>query len=268
MPMSRARGFSLVELLLGIVLCSILGTIAVRMGLAAERSTRLARDVGQLGRNLDTSLDFLSSELADAGADSSGTDLLRLGADSLTWRATRGVGLACLIGPSEVRVLAARWSGARLPQAGRDSLLLYVGADSLQADSLVWMALPVLAVTSSSCAGAPALRLQTSLDTLQIPWGRLPGLVPVRVFEIMQVRLYSALGGWWFGGRSVTAGEVIQPLAGPLLAGGLRFSYLDSAAQPTALSRMVRSIAVVVRGSAAGRTDSAAAQWAPANLLP
>jgi len=268
MPIGTRRGLTLIELLIGIVLGSFLGTIMVGLGLAAERSTRHTREAGQLARNLDTVLDFLESELADAGTDPSGADLLRLGADSLTWRATRGVGLACLVGSSEVRVLQGRWGGARLPQPGRDSLLLYAGADSLQTDSLVWLALPILGVSSSSCAGAPALRLQTSLDTTLTPLGRLPALVPVRVFEIMQVRLYSSLGSWWFGGRSVTAGEVIQPLAGPFLAGGLRFSYLDSAAQPTPSSGMVRSIAVVVRGSAAGRTDSAAAHWAPANLLP
>lgn len=268
MPIASRRGFTLIELLIGMVLLSMLGVVMIQTGLSAERSARLTRAAAQLERSFDTALDFLESELADAGTDTSGTDLLRLGPDSLTWRATRGLGLACQVGATEVRLLQSQWSSPRLPQAGRDSLLLYIGSDSTRSDSVAWLALPILGVSSASCAGAPALRLQTTLDTSAVLPGRLPALVPVRVFEIMEARLYNSLGTWWFGARSVSAGEGIQPIAGPFSAGGLRFAYLDSAAQPAASSVLVRSISVVVHGSVAGRTDSAAALWAPSNLVP
>ena len=268
MQVGSPRGFTLPELLIGLVLLSMLGAILVRTGLAAERSTRLARAAAQLERSFDTALDFLDSELADVGTDPSATDFLRFGADSVTWRATRGLGLACQISAAEVRVLDGQWSGSRLPQAGRDSLLLYAGTDSSRADSVTWIALPVLGVSATNCGGAPALRLQTSLDTTLVPPSRLPALVPVRVFEIMQARLYSSLGSWWFGARSVSAGEAIQPVAGPLAPGGLRFAYFDSVMQPAASAALVRAVSVVVLGSVAGRGDSAGASWAPSNLVP
>lgn len=268
MQIACRRGFTLAELLIGLVLLSMLGVIMVGTGLSAEHSTRLAASAAQLERSFDTALDFMDSELSDVGTDALATDFLWLGPDSLTWRATRGLGLACQVTASEVRLLQGQWVGPRLPQAGRDSLLLYAGSDSSRSDSVTWIALPVLGVSAATCGAAPALRLQTTMDTTIIPLSRLPALVPVRVFEIMQARLYASLGAWWFGARSVSAGEAIQPIAGPFSSGGLRFTYLDSAMQPAASPTLVRSISVVVRGSVAGRSDSARALWAPGNLVP
>jgi hypothetical protein len=255
-------------MLIGLVLLSLVGGVVVRIGLGAERSVRLAEAAAHTERSFDTALDFLESELADAGTDGSGTDLVRLGRDSLTWRATRGVGLACQVTATEVRLLQHQWSASRFPQPGRDSLMLYVGADSLGADSVPWLVLPILGVSTASCVGAAALSLQTVLDTAQLSPGVRPLLVPARVFEIMQVRLYSSLGAWWFGTRSVSAGEGIQPVVGPLSPGGLQFTFRDSTGQVTATPAEVRSISALLKGAVAGRPDSAAVALAPGNLIP
>ncbi len=256
------------EVLVGLILLSIVGAAVARLGLGAERSARATHAGAELERSFDTALDFLESDLADAGTDSTGTDLIRLGPDSLVWRATRGVGLACQVGADEVRLLLSEWGGPRLPQAGRDSLMLYAGPDSLTGGPVRWLALPILAVSTGTCAGAPALVLQTLLDTALVPPSALPGLAPARTYEVMQVRLYSSLGAWWFGARSVSAGEAIQPVAGPLAAGGLRFAFLDSAARATMVPGLVRSISAVVAGSVAGRRDSSGSVFAPNNLTP
>ena len=62
----------------------------------------------------------------------------------------------------------------------------------------------------------------TSADSLSAP-------VPVRFFEVMEVRLYQSGGRWWVGARSVSNGEVIQPVIGPLAPGGLEFQFVDQA---------------------------------------
>jgi len=268
MPMTRRAGFTLIEVLVGLVILSLLGGIMVRLGLSTERSVRLAQAAALQERSFDTALDFLETELADAGTDAAGSDLIRLGPDSLTWRATRGVGLACHVGPDEVRMLQGQWSGPRLPQAGRDSLLLYVGPDALRSDSVTWLALPIVGVSAGACSGVPALTLRTVLDTTEASPAWLPRLVPVRVFEVMQARLYSSLGTWWFGARSVSAGEVTQPVAGPLAARGLQFTFLDSAGQAASAPARVRAVSVVLRGTAAGHPDSSVATLAPTNLAP
>ncbi len=268
MSVGDRGGFTLIEMLIGLVLLSLIGGVVVRIGLGAERSVRLAQAAAQTERSFDTALDFLESELADAGTDGSGTDLVRVGRDSLTWRASRGVGLACLVAPTEVRLLQNQWSGPRYPQPGRDSLMLYVGADSTRADSVPWQVLPILGVSTGTCAGLSALVLHTAVDTSRASPGWLPSLVPARVFEVMQVRLYSSLGTWWFGTRSVSAGEGIQPVAGPLLPGGLHFTFRDSTGQVTAAPGQVRSISAVLRGAVAGHTDSASVVLVPGNLIP
>lgn len=266
MPIGARGGFTLLETLIALVLLSLVGGVAVRLGLAAERSVRLAQAAAQTELSLDTSLDFLEAELADAGSDGAGTDLLRLGRDSLTWRATRGIGLACQVAPNQVKLL--QWSGPRLPQPGRDSLMLYVGRDSPRPDSAPWLVLPILGVSAGSCAGSLSITLQTVLDTALVSPGWLPSLVPARVFEVMQVRLYNSLGAWWFGTRSVSAGEAIQPVAGPLSPSGLLLTFRDSTGQVTASPGLVRSISVVLNGTVGGRADSAAVWLAPRNLTP
>lgn len=268
MSVGHRGGFTLMELLIGLVLLSLAGGVAVRLGLGAERSVRLAQAAAHTERSFDTALDYLESELADAGTDGSGTDLIRLGQDSLTWRATRGVGLACQVTATEVRLLQQQWSASRLPQPGRDSLMLYVGADSLRADSAPWLVLPILGVSTATCAGAAALSLQTAVDTTLAPPGSLPRLVPARIFEVMQVRLYPSLGAWWFGTRSVSAGEGIQPVAGPLSPGGLHFTFRDSTGLVTAIPAAVRSISALLKATVAGRADSATVVFVPGNLLP
>ena len=49
--------------------------------------------------------------------------------------------------------------------------------------------------------------------------------------------------------RSVSNGEAVQPLLGPLKeANGLNFSYLNSAGAVTATKENVRSIVLTIRG--------------------
>jgi hypothetical protein len=84
--------------------------------------------------------------------------------------------------------------------------------------------------------GAAALVVPTPItDSLVLP-------VPVRFFEVMEIRLYQSGGRWWVGARSVSNGEVIQPVMGPVASSGLQFQFLDqgggSISSPTALSRI------------------------------
>ena len=52
--------------------------------------------------------------------------------------------------------------------------------------------------------------------------------VPLRVFEVMELRFYPSGGSWWLGARSVSAGENIQPVAGPFGSDGFLLELLDA----------------------------------------
>jgi hypothetical protein len=75
---------------------------------------------------------------------------------------------------------------------------------------------------------------------------------PLRIFEIMQLKLSQSQGESWLGARSVSGGEVMQPMLGPLAnANGFELTYLDGQGAPTANPRAVKSIRFTVRGVSA-----------------
>ncbi len=275
MPLTRRAGFTLVEVLTALVLSGLIGLVLVRASLTLQRVAQASQEGNALQLAFDGGLGFLAEELAQVGRGSAGEDLQRIAPDSMTYRGIRGVGVACRVSASDVVVPIGRLRSTRLPQPGRDSLLLYAGVDSLHIARDAWVALPLLGVGTTSCAGMPAFRLATLVDTTQTPLGSLPAFPPVRLFEVMEARLYPSLGGWWLGARSESGGETIQPLAGPFVPGGAPFNYLDSLQQPTLVAGAVRSIQIDLVGRWSGwqggistRSDSARGSLFPRNLDP
>jgi hypothetical protein len=69
----------------------------------------------------------------------------------------------------------------------------------------------------------------------------------------MQMRFYQSGGKSWFGMRSVSTGEVIQPVAGPLADSsaavrGLTLVYRDAADFDTSDPAAVRAVEVALLG--------------------
>lgn len=248
MPVSSRRGFTLPDLLTGLLLLGLIATIGVRTTLVYGRLLSGQRERSGLQGAFTTSFTLLAEDLSDVAPG----DLRQISPDLLEYRAFRSSGLACDVSATEVRVLLERFSGTRLPQAGRDSLLIYVGRVSPQDSTGEWLPAPVLAVGRSACGGRPAYRLTTAIDSASLRTGTLSLLVPVRTFEVVQARVYASLGAWWLGIRSVSAGEMVQPVAGPLEQAGTQFRYLDSSGTVTLVPQDVRRVRFALAGRAAG----------------
>lgn len=261
MPVRPRRGFTLIELLVSLILLGLVGLAAGRLLIGQRRaaSALLAGDLAR--RTTDQASAWIASELSEAGRGDSATDLLGLGPDWLTYRGWRLAGLACLVTESEVRIARTRVSGWRMPQPGRDSLFLYLGQDSIPGSG-AWSVLPLLGVGAANCGGAPALSLTTRIDARLLEG--LPPLVPVRTFEVMQLRLYRSLGEWWLGARSVSGGEGVQPLTGPLEERGLELKYLDQSGSEVSLPGLVSRLQIMI--APAGVRDSAWFLIQPRNL--
>ena len=261
MPLTPRAGITLVELLVALVLLGLLGTTTGRLLLSQRRSAGalLAGDLAR--RTSDQASGWIASELAEVGRADGNTDLLRLGSDSLSYRAWRLAGLACLVTETEVRIARYRATMWRGPQPGRDSLFLFLVRDSMPGSG-VWVALPILAVGESRCAGRPALSLATRIETASL--AGLPPLVPARTFEVMQLRLYRSLGEWWLGARSESAGEGLQPLAGPLERQGVQLSYRDANGGEVSQPGLVGWLQLMI--APAGHGDSARLLVRPRNL--
>lgn len=213
------RGWTLVESLVALVLLATLGTALTRLVLVQGRlAARFATRAMAL-ESVTQANDWLAAELESGGSIGGSSDLLAVAGDSLVYRAWRGAGLACGVGPGEVRVLRERFTSWRAPQPGRDSLALLLPGDSAHPDT--WLRLPVLGSSASNCGGRPAIAM--AIGTM--PAVTVTSLAPVRVYEVALVKLYRSLGEWWLGARSVSGGEGLQPVTGPYRAGGVHFSY-------------------------------------------
>jgi prepilin-type N-terminal cleavage/methylation domain-containing protein len=263
------KGFTLVEVLISMVLMLVLAAVGLRFFLVQHWTGLAQSETVAVQTALRAGAHFLATELRELGGTPGDPDILIFSADSLTYRAMRGTGVSCTRSVNAVLIQAAEFRGFRAAQAGRDSLLLHFeGADSTPSDDR-WIHLPIYSVGGSSCGGSPAIQFVTSIDTAQFPLGGFAPLAPFRTFEIMQVKLYQSGSDHWLGARSVSAGETIQPLTGPLTGNGLQLVYQDSTNATTTLAEAIRSIRISLRattsipirtgggqGSPSRRTDS------------
>jgi hypothetical protein len=252
-------------MLVALALFGSLGGVVTRALLLQHKATRTALDRAAVQQTLDQASVWLTSELSELGRDASGSDLRRIAPESLSYRAVRSTGFACLVAAGQVHMLESRLAAWRQPQPVRDSLLLFVGSDSVLGGEGRWVALPISGVSRSNCGGAPSLRLSTVFDTTRIPPSGPAVLLPARTFEVMQIRFYQSGSAWWLGARSESAAEAIQPIAGPLGPSGLRFLYRDSTLLP--VSDPAATVSLELR-LAAGSTpeDSVYLPLFPRNL--
>lgn len=241
------RGVTLVEMLITITVLGLVSSLALSLLLRQQWTGEAQSQRAAVQSTLRAAQLYLASELRELGGAPGDPDILVFAAESLTYRASRSSGVACSVGPNAIVVEQAQLSGYRQPQPGRDSLLLLAdGAPSTSADDR-WVHLPILATSAGSCSGRPALIFATAIDTALTPLSSFPPLAPFHSFEIMQLRLYSSAGDYWLGARSISAGEIIQPFAGPFQIHGLALSFFDSLGAAAATGGDIRDIGITLR---------------------
>lgn len=261
----RTRGMTLPEVLVGLVLLGVIGAAGTALLLRATRFVSVARGRVAMATALDASLGFLDGDLAEVAPG----DLIGATPDAITYRAIRLDGHACRVSGGVVEIARPGLRASRLPQSGRDSLLILSQTDS----GPEWVASGIRSVSSARCGTEPAIQVDGDSLALTAAFFPAPGLVPVKTFEVMETRLYYSGGQRWLGGRSVSAGEGIQPLAGPFEAGA-RFALADSAGAPATVAS-ARSILGLMESerptwdrSPGLLRDTAAAALYPRNLVP
>jgi hypothetical protein len=248
-------GATLPELLVAAALTGLVASAALLTLRAAQRSTQAVAEQAAAGAGVRTAAQLLLAELGRLGAVRGG-DLLVLEPDRVVFRAGRGAGVACGTEADGLLVREATFRSLRLPAAGRDSLDLLL-PDT--AGATRWLSAGLAGPPRSAwCAdGGRALALPLTWTT-ESPAD--PSGSPVRIWEVMEIRAYASGGEWWLGVRSVSAGEAIQPVVGPLTFPGVRFGYRDALGRTATDPRRVARIDVVVRlvGSASVAAGGAA----------
>jgi hypothetical protein len=218
MSLSR-RGAGLLELLVAIAVAGLLAaeTQLILGGAAVtlrERSERAGAE--QAGR---VALAAARAALEAAGRGTGGPDLLAAGPTGFTVRVTRAAGVVCdtAAGRLTVRFGAAWWSAVRSPVPGRDSLLVATPGDT------GWQGFALQSAPASLLCpdGGPGLALPVGAASL----ARVAPGSPLRVVEPVELRSYSSPPDDWLGQRLVATTQPVQPLAGPLGPGGVRFAF-------------------------------------------
>jgi prepilin-type N-terminal cleavage/methylation domain-containing protein len=253
---SPRRGFTLPELMIAVVLMLIVTGAAYQLLVTTQRLALVQIEQVNLQSNVRSGAFVVTNELRELSTMASGNgsqnDIVRIASSEITYRAMRGIGFICQVpSATQIRIGRLDFSGYRDPQPIRDSALVFLDGNSDTAADDTWLP---LAVTNVSAAGAcPGTRPGITLTVSSNP--SLSGLevgTPLRIFEIMQLKLYQSQGESWLGARSVSGGEVMQPMLGPLAAAnGFELTYLDGQGAPTANPRAVKSIRVTVRGVSA-----------------
>jgi len=257
---ASTRGFTLVEMLIGLVLLGIVSTTIYRILNTNTRLSRAQTEQVSLQSAVRTGSLVVGSELKEIGINSTGgTDIVAMSANGITYRAMRATGLACQVSATEVRIRQTPFFSTRTIAANQDSLLLYVEGDPNIATDDTWLPLRITGVSASTCGAAAATALATSINTATTPLTQIVLEAPVRTFEVMELGILNSGGQNWLGARSVSAGQALQPALGPITATGLQLDYYDAAGAVTANRAAVRSIQITIRGQT-DRTVRAAGQ--------
>lgn len=283
--MTTRRGFTLVELLIGMVLLLAVGAVTYQLLVNTQRVTRSqAQHVG-MQDNVRSGALIVANELREVGYDQVtatalpllqvkfpgsalaagiNPDLIAIGPDSITYRAMRGLGFTCQLtaGTSDVVV---RNAGAMAWQATRtlttsDSLMLYVESDPSIAGDDMWLTVGLAnAPVAQNCPdGTAGIRFRIGIPaalaiTATTAFNNMIAGGPVRAFEVMQMKSYVSGGKAWLGMRSKSvANTSLEPVLGPLSNGagtaqGLVLTYTDASNVVTAVPNNVRSVQVSLR---------------------
>jgi prepilin-type N-terminal cleavage/methylation domain-containing protein len=270
--MSAPRGFTLVELAVAMVLGLMVGGLVHRVLLHSQRLARAQAERMALQDNVRAAALVLTGELGGIGYDEISpeasaalgypaairSDLLSIAPGTVTYLAGRGGGRVCGVAPGplpEIVVTESSWESLRAPR-DTDSLLVFAENDPATGSDDAWIHLGIASAGAGSCPGGEAgiaigVAAPPPLDPAALT-GVTPGS-PARLAEVMQMRYYRSDGKSWFGMRSVSTGEAITPVAGPLADSsaavrGLTLLYRDAADGPTSNPAAVRAVEIALLG--------------------
>lgn len=243
------RGFSLIELLVGLVIGMVVLTGVVQLMIVQSRGYRKQREVIDIRETAREAAALLSWDLRQSVVGSS--PLGTMAAGTIALRSPRGLGTVCARHPSLARYGLWKAGGNILATVDDSALVYHMGRDK-------WVALKITAVGTPAAMGVTAcawpgarppdvvveLAVTTKSDTSYIKVG-----APFRGFRKVLYTEYQQNGRWWLG-RKVGAAATYEQLTGPLVApasNGLAFAYYDTLGAVTANPSAVGSVKFTLR---------------------
>jgi prepilin-type N-terminal cleavage/methylation domain-containing protein len=242
------RGFTLIELIVGMVLGLIVLTSVVQMLVVQGRGYRKQREMIDVRQTAREAVALLSWDLRQSMIG--GSPLAAMAPGVVALRSPRGLGTICAKHASLPRY--GLWkTGGNIVAGVDDSALVYqLGRDK-------WTVLKITAVGTPAAMGVTACAwpgarppdvvvefgVGAKTDTSYIKTG-----APFRSFRRVEYAEYQLNNRWWLG-RKVGAAASYEQLTGPLVApaNGLQFTYYDTLGAVTTNPSAVGSIAFTLR---------------------
>ena len=250
------KGFTLIELMIALVLLLIVGGGIFTLLTKQQRATRQQAALTMLQANVRTGALLVPSELREINVSATGSDIVTMAADNITYNAMRATSVVCAVSTTQVKLRNEYTYGYRAPVASRDTLLIFVENTPGSSTDDGWTRTRLLAPVASTCpdgGAAVAYTVVITADTVAM----IKLDAAARTFERMQLSLYQSGGRNWLGARSVSGGEAsLQPVLGPLTATGLQFEYLNAAGAATNNTTLVRTINIKVVGETENRVSN------------
>jgi prepilin-type N-terminal cleavage/methylation domain-containing protein len=260
--MRNRRGFTLIEIMISLILMLIVTGAVYKLILSSQRLSRAQTERMSLQANVRIGSLMVLSDLRELNTVTGGSiaenDILAIAASDITYRGMRGSGYICQAPTAtQVRISRTSFSGYRDPVAARDSFYVFLDGNPDTETDDAWLPVAITAVsTATACPGAMGAGITLITPNTAALVGLNTG-TPVRFFEVMELKLHQADGRSWLGARSVSAGEEIQPVLGPLSDGdGFLLTYLNSAGAVTADRTAIKSIQVTLRGISEGAVNT------------
>lgn len=253
-------GFTLVEMMVGLVVATIVGMAAITIAVRHEHLAFALEQIIESRRALREGADALRYDLRSTAPQENA--IYSMGASFVEFRMATGFSVLCGMDSTRtLLVFPARTSSASnvtswfvAPDAGDTVMLFAASSDSARWDLHAVASAPTPGHACSpnfAAADAPAAALALRVAS---PVARdiEPGAV-LRFARRARYELYRAADGrWYLGFRDCLSTRAspcatVQPVSGPYVRGGLQFRFLDNTDTPTADPHRVSRIDVVLR---------------------
>ncbi len=266
--MSRERGTSLVDLMIGLTISGIVMAAGVSVVVGHRRFYTGMADLAEAMSTLNHMHVALSSELLPISA--SAGDLIYAGEDSIQTRYFTGVFSVCAVSVSPVTVTVRRLSHSGTLHAS-DSVMVYSQGPSSEITDDFWEHVKIGPPAAGTCAdGRPGRTVM--VDGLTVAEaGNIPSGAPLRPFTSTSYSFVERGNGWYLVRNDRDRQNF--PIAGPLLppdgeTPGLQFRYFDANGQVTNNEDDVAKVEVVATAVRSVSRTRAAAPRTVSRTLP
>ena len=248
-PAALRPGFTIIEILVGLVVGLIVLSSVVQMLIVQSRGYRKQREIIDIRETAREATALIAGDLRQSGFGDS--PLAAMGTNSIALRSPRGMGTICAKHATLARYGLWKTGGNILAGTDDSALVHQLGRDK-------WTALKITAVGTPAAMGVPAcawpgarppdmvveFAVGTKTDTSYIKVG-----APFRSFRRVEYAEYQLNSRWWLG-RKIGAAASYEQLTGPLVApasNGLAFVYYDTLGVVTTDPDAVGTVAFTLR---------------------